>query len=281
MINDGSTDGGEMLVDKLYGDQIKLIHQENQGVSVARNTGIAKAKFSWIAFLDADDYWHKEYLNFVAAVIEENKDVGIIGCHYDPFQLAINPQLNYIKLDNYFKRAVRNVLFFTSATVLKKSFFDYKPGFDPQLKLGEDIDVWIRASLFFGDGIYIQNTLVAYGQDDHNRATEKNYPLDQTLIPKIIQSGYYKNSILKSSCSQDSFEAFRDKWIYMGLFQCYALKSNSQPIGKLLKKMPNRFALVRLFYLLPFGLLQPLFSNQFFSKHYRNYLKLCFRYIYT
>ena len=281
MINDGSTDGGEELVDRLYGDKVQQIHQENQGVSVARNTGIAKASFPWIAFLDADDFWHQEYLNFVAAAIKENMEVGIIGCQYDPYQLVINPQLKYIKLENYFKKADQNVLFFTSATVLKRSFFDQKPGFDPGLKLGEDIDVWIRASLFFGDGIYIQNTLVAYGQDDQNRATKKSYPLDQTLIPKLIQAEYYTKSVLKSTCSQASFEVFRDKWIYMGLFQCYALESNAQPIGKLLKKMPNRFGLVKSFYLLPFGLLQPLFDNLSFSKLFRNYMKFCFRYIYT
>ncbi|MFN3802199.1 glycosyltransferase family 2 protein [Belliella pelovolcani] len=281
VVNDGSTDGGNELVKNIYGDKVTLINQKNLGVSVARNNGIAKAQYPWIAFLDADDYWHQDYLFFVSTVIKENKEIGIIGCHYDPQHLSSNPILKYIKLDNYFKRAVKNVLFFTSATVLKKDFFDQNAGFDPQLKLGEDIDVWLRASLFFGDGIYIQNTLVGYGQDDQHRATQKSYFLDQTLISKLIQKNYYNNSILNSNCSQASFEKFRDKWIYLSLFQHYDLNSNLHPIRKLIKMLRNRFFLVRSFYLLPSRLLQVLFNNQSFSKLFRNYLKFCFRFIYT
>ncbi|MCE7054131.1 glycosyltransferase family 2 protein [Algoriphagus sp. AGSA1] len=280
VVNDGSTDGGEEIVSKVYGDKVKLIHQNNQGVSAARNTGITVAHFDYIAFLDADDSWHPDYLLFVSTVIKRNRDVGIIGCHYDPYQLEINPVLNYFSLDQYFKRAKRNVGFFTSATVIKKVFFDTNPGFDPQLKLGEDIDVWLRASLFFGDGIYIQNTLVFYGQEDDYRATQKNHHIENSLIFKIINPDYYSSAIKDSDCTESEFINFRDAWVYMSLYQYYPLDSNLDSIQDMLKQMQSRYMLVRACYQLPFFTLQWFFRNKNFSNLFRNYMKFCFRYIY-
>ncbi len=58
LVDDGSTDGSSQICDKydnLY-DNIKVIHQQNSGVSAARNNGIKAAEGDWIFFLDSDDY---------------------------------------------------------------------------------------------------------------------------------------------------------------------------------------------------------------------------------
>lgn len=81
VINDGSTDGGELL-EGYKDDRIKVISQENQGVSIARNTGIKHASYFYIAFLDADDYWHKNYLKISSDTILKFKDVTMIGSYY-------------------------------------------------------------------------------------------------------------------------------------------------------------------------------------------------------
>jgi len=52
MVDDGSTDGSDRLCDKL-GD--KVLHQDNQGVSAARNAGMKLAAGDWLWFVDADD----------------------------------------------------------------------------------------------------------------------------------------------------------------------------------------------------------------------------------
>ncbi|MFO7826271.1 MAG: glycosyltransferase family A protein [Cyclobacterium sp.] len=279
VVDDGSADGGGDLVEEQYKERVKLIRQENQGVSPARNKGIQVAKYSYIAFLDADDYWHPDYLGFVAMVIEENPNVGIIGCHYDSFQLEKKPRLTYFRLENYFKEAVHNIRFFTSATCVKKEFFENQPGFDSNLKLGEDIDVWLRASLFFGDGIYIENTLVYYSQEDSSRATGKSYPLDQTLIPKVLNKNYYTNSIADSSCSPKTFIEFQSKWVYLNLYQHYL--SNDTRIGKVLSRIPRRYFLIHAIYSIPVRVLKPVFSSNRLSAIFRNYMKFCFRYVYT
>jgi glycosyltransferase involved in cell wall biosynthesis len=281
VVNDGSTDGGEKRVMEKFGDRVILFHQKNQGVSSARNNGIKKAQFDRIAFLDADDYWHPDYLKFVTKVIKNHPEVGIIGTRYNSEVLSTDPTLDYYKLDNYFKRAVRNAMYFTSATVVRKDFFDRNPGFDPNIKLGEDIDVWLRASIFFGDGYYINNKLVYYGQEDENRATQKLYALEETLIPKITATGYYTDSTSINSIQKKQFFEFMEKWVYFTLFSLYALPANKKPIKIIMQRLPGRFLLVRGFYLLPFSLMRKIFSIPSLSGLFRNYMKFCFRYIYT
>ncbi|MFC3415137.1 glycosyltransferase family A protein [Algoriphagus hitonicola] len=281
VVNDGSTDGGENLVRENYGDQVNLLNQTNQGVSSARNKGITQAKFPWIAFLDADDYWHPDYLKLVAQTIHKNPNKGIIGCHYSSGALSIEPQLAYFCLDQYFKQAIYNTRFFTSATCLKKSFFEQKDGFDSNLKLGEDIDVWFRASLFFGDGMYIKNTLVYYGQEDDFAATKKHYAIEQTPILKLLEQNYYTNSKDQSDCTLDTFQVFQSKWVYFNLLLMYYLSENKSKIQIALKNIPIKYSLIHSVYSLPFPLLGKIFRSKVLVRLFRNYMKFCFRYIYT
>lgn len=65
IINDGSKDGTDKICKELSEKNrcIKYIPKKNEGVSVARNTGIEKATGKYIAFVDADDIWTKDFYN--------------------------------------------------------------------------------------------------------------------------------------------------------------------------------------------------------------------------
>lgn len=65
LIDDGSIDSTGAMCDTVAtkDDRFKLIHQKNQGVSVARNKGIEKARGEYIAFIDSDDKITPEYLS--------------------------------------------------------------------------------------------------------------------------------------------------------------------------------------------------------------------------
>ena len=63
IVDDGSTDHTEQVVKEIQDERIVYIRQaENQGVSAARNIGVANATADFIAFHDSDDCWHSDKL---------------------------------------------------------------------------------------------------------------------------------------------------------------------------------------------------------------------------
>lgn len=82
-INDGSTDNSLKILEdyKKRDKRIYIINQKNSGVASARNAGLRVAKGEFIAFIDPDDWVHKEYFMYLyKAIIEANADIAI--CDY-------------------------------------------------------------------------------------------------------------------------------------------------------------------------------------------------------
>ena len=80
-VNDGSTDGsGQVLQTYAEKDaRIKIITQENRGVSAARNVGLRAVDAPYVCFVDADDYAHPEMLSCLIEVMEKVK-ADIANC---------------------------------------------------------------------------------------------------------------------------------------------------------------------------------------------------------
>ena len=82
LVDDGSTDKGKVICDR-YGTQntnVKVIHQQNQGLSAARNTGIEASTGEWICFIDSDDYIEENMLEIMLRTsFEDQSDMVICG----------------------------------------------------------------------------------------------------------------------------------------------------------------------------------------------------------
>ena len=83
LVDDGSVDNSGMIADKYArkDQRIKVIHQVNQGVSAARNTGIDLATGDYIGFVDGDDYIEPDMYEILMRIIEEQQ-VDIAHCGY-------------------------------------------------------------------------------------------------------------------------------------------------------------------------------------------------------
>lgn len=85
-VDDGSSDRSCSIIEDVKKDysNVKLIQQKNAGVCVARNTGIAAASGTYIAFIDADDYVDADmYEKMIAKLEEDNSD--IVFCEFVRF----------------------------------------------------------------------------------------------------------------------------------------------------------------------------------------------------
>ena len=77
IVNDGSKDDTRQVVEAVSDSRIRLVEQENGGVSKARNTGLDHARGEYIAFIDADDYVSADYFEKLLAA-----DSDIAACRH-------------------------------------------------------------------------------------------------------------------------------------------------------------------------------------------------------
>lgn len=82
LVEDGSTDNSLELCKKwaTKDNRIKIIHQENKGVSAARNSGLEIAKGKYIGFVDSDDYIEKEMYEMLLKAINIDKKIDLAVC---------------------------------------------------------------------------------------------------------------------------------------------------------------------------------------------------------
>lgn len=85
VVDDGSTDDSSPIIDSLASanKNVYAVHQSNQGLSGARNTGLGKSSGDYVFFLDADDYIaHDEISLLYRALMREGSDMAVGGFTY-------------------------------------------------------------------------------------------------------------------------------------------------------------------------------------------------------
>lgn len=151
VIDDGSTDDTKSVVEnlRLNDDRVIYFYQDNRGQASARNFGIKKATGDYVAFLDADDYWHDMKIEKQVKIMEGNPDAGFCFCDYfvldedDKYYKKQDPGKDFF-VDTLM--AVKSAL--PSTLLIKREVFEKIGYFDerPELRYIEDIDFIIRLS---------------------------------------------------------------------------------------------------------------------------------------
>lgn len=185
VIDDGSTDDSFELANKLIEEfsnstdsspplgGFRGASQDNQGVSTARSNGVKLAKYPYICFLDADDWWASTFLEEMKVLIDEFPDAGIYGTNYYIVKngnnrtapVGVSEEFKSGKID-YCKVYAKTLCMplWTGAVCIPKKIFDEEKGFKPNLKLGEDFDLWIRIALKYPVA-FLNKPLAYYNQD--------------------------------------------------------------------------------------------------------------------
>lgn len=162
VIDDGSQDNSVSCV-REFGNAVRLIEQANLGAAAARNHGIQEATGRWIAFLDADDIWLPGKLNAQWSLLRANPGVRMCytGWHVwhcldpDPRPELVN-ELDKAAEQNperwsgpsgwIYPELLADSEIATITVLMERSLLVELRGFDSTLRIGEDYDLWIRAS---------------------------------------------------------------------------------------------------------------------------------------
>ncbi len=147
IVDDGSKDQSSSIVKnfkKKYPEQIKYISQENQGVSVARNTGIENANGEYISFLDSDDLWHSTKIEKqIESMHKNNMNACYCGFmnFYEETGEKVENTTNFVK-GNMTKAFLTHQVFAqTSTWIFKKSIvMNHNIRFTPGCSWGEDLE---------------------------------------------------------------------------------------------------------------------------------------------
>ena len=126
VVDDGSTDGSGEIIQSIKDDRIRYFRKKNGGVSSARNYGIEKAQYDWIALLDGDDLWKPIFLEEMVEMIQRYPKAALYGSGY-AFQYINNedediPDLILPKnfagyVEDYWSIAKDNILFTSSSVI--------------------------------------------------------------------------------------------------------------------------------------------------------------------
>lgn len=170
IVDDCSTDNTVYVVIGLKAQYpvIKLMMQEkNEGVSAARNAGIAGALGEYIAFLDADDIWLPGKLNKQLSEIINRDEVALVTCD----SLQLSPDGEVLKRahvnrppfsgDEAWKTLLAYNFIPTPTVLVRKKDIDNAGGFSEELPVAEDLDLWIRISLM-GKVVVLPEVFVHY-----------------------------------------------------------------------------------------------------------------------
>ncbi len=165
IVDDGSTDDTAAVVASL-GEGIRYFVQANAGPAAARNRGIREARGDLIAFLDTDDRWLPEKIARQVEILQREPAVALVGA-----DMAIENEVGLVQVASNFKlrglhtffaglegrpvpeapRQLLKVNFINTSTVLaRRAVLQAMKGFDPRLRYGEDLELWLRIAARHG-----------------------------------------------------------------------------------------------------------------------------------
>jgi glycosyltransferase involved in cell wall biosynthesis len=198
VVDDGSTDSTkESLVQ--FGDRIKVICQENQGPSIARNIGVSHSSGEILTFLDSDDTWHHQKIEkqvhllsqlgpkivccISNSILENSKGATTTSFHLAqlPSNLGAGVLLNPTEL------LTNRFLLFNQAVAIRKSAFQTLGGFNRDLTILEDHDLALRLSIL-GPWAILSDLLVFKKESDdgYGKYARNNRINELKVVRKIL-----------------------------------------------------------------------------------------------
>ncbi len=228
IVDDGSTDDGAATAASFTDPRVRLIRQNNRGVSAARNRGIDEARGELIAFLDADDRWDPRLLESLTGLYRDFPDGGIYAAGYYLVEKdgkileadirGLSREFQRGPVDDYFKMiALGNNPAWTSAVAVPRAILIAAGRFNEQTRIYEDLELWSRIALNH-PVVFTRERLAWYQKDADNRICNNIVPGadDLPFRDELISEAAQKN--LPAS-TQGYIRRFLDKYTLLNAFK--------------------------------------------------------------
>lgn len=182
VVDDGSTDDTAAIARRFSG--VRYIRQKNQGVSVARNTGLSASKGDHLIFLDADDRLSPNAIEAGMECFRRNPCSGFVVGRYrkiDANGTSIS-EPNRICGDRDFYSALlkANVVGMLSTVLFKRAALEKVGGFDPRFRASEDYDILLRMARNCAVNEH-DNLVAEYRWHDRNMSLDYLFMLQDSI----------------------------------------------------------------------------------------------------
>jgi glycosyltransferase involved in cell wall biosynthesis len=171
VVDDGSSDESAVIA-KSFGSRVKLLRQQNSGISAARNAGLGLATAELLAFLDADDLWTRDSLAARLAVLADSPGTD---CVFGEVEQFLNPDLGAARRARLAVDLRRQPMRHPGTMLIRRRAFDRVGPFNEDLEVGEMVE-WIGRAEAAGITMHSTGELVM-----RRRIHESNHSLRNDL----------------------------------------------------------------------------------------------------
>ena len=204
VVDDGSTDAGPGVVRGFGDSRIQIVPQGNAGVSAARNRGIEMARSDIVAFLDADDEWHPNFLKIILDLTEKFPDCSVFATSYwianfkagnrRAVLRGLPPNFEEGILERYFEVALSSDPPLCSSTIaVRRPAIKAIGGFPVGVATGEDLLTWARLAVAYNIAYSITPLAIVWEPEEISsrpgRVPETPDRVGEALAQLIVQCG--------------------------------------------------------------------------------------------
>ncbi len=227
VVNDGSTDSSETVLEQFRDSRLKVISIQRSGVSLARNTGIKAARHDWIAFLDADDWWEKTFLEEIWKCIQIYPNYKLFASGRS--HVFVNSEIRYdnkilpedgdVGTINFFQVISKYLPPINSSnSVIHKEYLYGSGLFNVRQHMHEDHDLWIRLSVG-QEVVFVNKNLSYYRKTQTTSASKMNYAAEDfcSFIETLIT---IKDKI--SATEQLYFRTYCNRFVLLTYIKNYS-----------------------------------------------------------